>query len=230
MKHNHLTLVLKGSTLMAAVVAFLTLLATPLMAQQRDTARPTSPAERMELRRARQSTLLNQEMQLRGLVNDKDWIEPDRQPYVRAVVQQAKQDFERIQIVNDQLMLAVMANTGFNYKNITEQTSEIKKRAKRFKETINLPPPVEGQASVKRPETISNEEMRAALLMLNEQVVSFVTNPLFQTSNLMDLKLGAKASRDLDAMIELSGVIRKNAERLSKIQQQQQLQQLRQQK
>jgi len=222
MKHYHDTLVIRTITLMAAIVAFSTLLATPLMAQ-RDTGpgRPLTPGERLELRRARQSTIMNQEMQLKGLVKDKDWVEPDRAPYLRAIVQQAKQDFERIQIVNDDIMRAVSANTGFNYKNLAEQTGEIKKRAKRFKENINLPPPDETQPSVKKLDQISSEEMRAALILLGEQVVSFATNPLFQMPNLMDVKLGAKASRDLDAMIELSGVIRKNAERLSKLQQQQ---------
>lgn len=221
MKHYHNTLVIKAITLLAAIVAFSTLLAAPLMAQ-RDQSRPLTPGERMELRRARQSTIMNQEMQLKGLINDKDWVQPDQAPYLRAIVMQAKQDFERIQVVNDEIMRAVTANTGFNYKNLAEQTGEIKKRAKRFKENINLPPPDEAQASVKKLDQISREEMRAALLLLNEQVTSFATNPLFQTPNLMDVKLGAKASHSLDAMIELSGVIRKNAERLSKLQQQQQ--------
>lgn len=219
MKLYHDIVVIKRITLMAAIVAFLTLLATPLMAQ-RDGTRPLTPTERMEMRRTRQTTMITQEMQLKGMVNDKDWEQPDRQPQLRAIVQQAKQDFERIQVVNDEIMRALKANTEFDYKNLAEQTSEIKRRAKRFKGNINLPPPEEGQTSVKRLDEISREEMRAALLLLNEQVVNFVTNPLFQTPNLMDIKLGAKASRDLDTLIELSGTIRKNAERLSKPQQQ----------
>lgn len=223
MKHYHDALVIRAITLTATIVAFATLLATPLLAQ-RDPggSRTLSPAERLELRRARQSTIMNQEMQLKGLVNDKDWVQPDQAPYLRAVVMQAKQDFERIQVVNDEIMRAVVANTGFNYKNLAEQTGEIRKRAKRFKENINLPPPDEALPSVKKLDQISHEEMRAALLLLNEQVTNFVTNPLFQTPNLMDVKLGPKASHSLAAMIELSGVIRKNAERLSKLQQQQQ--------
>lgn len=219
MKHDHDTVVIKSITLMAAIVAFLTLLATPLMAQ-RDGTRPLSPAERMEMRRARQSTLMNQEMQIRGMVSDKDWERPDRQPQLRAIIQQAKQDFERIQVVNDEIMRAAMGSTGLNYKNLAGQTSELKKRAKRFKDNINLPPPAEVQGGEKRLDQISQEEMKAALLMLNQQVMNFITNPLFQTPNLLDIKLGAKASRDLDSVIELSSAIRKNADRLNKLQQQ----------
>jgi hypothetical protein len=220
MKRYHDTLVSKRITLPATVVAFFTLLATPLMAQ-RDSPRPLTPTERMEARQIRQTTMIGQEMQLRGLISDKDWEQPDQQPQLRAIVMQAKQDFERIQTVNDEIMRAVTANTGFNFKNLAEQTSEIRKRAKRFKDNINLPPPDEGQTSLKKLDQISREEMRAALLSLNEQVVSFATNPLFQTPNLMDVKLGAKASRDLDMLIELSSTIKKNADRLSKEQQQQ---------
>src|SRR5215210_8862443 len=101
MKHYHDPMVIKAVTLLAAIVAFSTLLATPLMAQ-RETPRALTPSERLELRRARQNTIMTQEMALKGAIKDKDWVEPDQAPYLRAIVMQAKQDFERIQVVNDE--------------------------------------------------------------------------------------------------------------------------------
>ena len=214
MKYYQNALAARAVAFVVALIAFLTVLALPLMAQQASSPRQISPADRA----ARQTALLNQQMQLRGIIDEKDKAIPDNSAYLRVVVEQAKQDFDRIQRVNYELMRAVSTNNGFNYKNITEMTSEIRKRAKRFKDNINLPPPDESLANVKKLDQINQDEMKGALLMLGERIMSFVANPLFQTSNLMDIKLGAKASSDLAVIIELSGTIRKNAERLAKSQ------------
>lgn len=212
MKYYQQAWAIKAATFVGALIASLTLMAAPLRAQRDAGPRQISTAERT----ARQTALLNQQMQLSGLMNDKDKALPDNRAQLRVVVEQAKQDFERIQRVNDELMSAVLAKNGFNYKNVMELASEIRKRAKRFKDNINLPPPDQSQASAKKLDQISGEEMQGALLMLNQRILSFVMNPLFQTPNLMDIKLGAKASGDLAVIIDLSGAIRKNAERLSK--------------
>jgi hypothetical protein len=44
----------------------------------------------------------------------------------------------------------------------------------------------------------------------------FVKNPIFRNTDVVDVKHSASASRDLDGMIELSQLINKSAERLSK--------------
>lgn len=215
MKYYQDALAARAVAFVVALIAFLTVLAAPLMAQRESGPRQISPAERA----ARQTAMLNQQMQLRGLIDEKDKRLPDNQAYLRVIVEQAKQDFDKIQRVNVEIMRAVSAgNPEFNYKNITEMTSEIRKRAKRFKDNISLPPPDESLANAKKLDQISGEEMTGALLLLSERITNFVMNPLFQTSNLMDIKLGAKASSDLALIIELSGTIRKNAERLAKSQ------------
>ncbi len=224
MKHDPDRLTIKGAAFAATLIAFLTVLAAPLMAQRdrdrvngnNDSIGLLTPAERVELRRSRQGIVpLNQEMQLRGLPPDKEKEAANDLPH-RAIVAQVEQDFDRIQVVNDEIKLIATANTGFNYKNLTEMTAEIRKRAKRLKDAINLPPPDETQANLKKLDQIANEEMKAALLLLHDRIRSFVNNPLFQTPNWIDIKLGARASRDLETIIELSGTIRKNAERLNK--------------
>ncbi|MBA3766713.1 MAG: hypothetical protein H0W99_06955 [Acidobacteria bacterium] len=224
MKHDRDILAIKGDAFVATLIAFLTVLAAPLMAQRdrdrvntnNDSMGLLTPAERLEARRARQGTLpLDQEMQLRG-VQTNNGKEASNNLSHRAIVAQVEQDFDRIQVVNDEIKRAATANAGFNYKNLTEMTAEIRKRAKRLKGVLNLPPPDESEANQKKLDQITHEEMKAALLVLHDRIMSFVNNPLFQTPNWMDIKLGAKASRDLETVIELSGTIRKNAERLNK--------------
>lgn len=225
MKHDRDRWAVKGAAFVATLIAFLTLLAAPIMAQRdrdrvntnNDSMGLLTPAERLEARKARQGTLpLDQEMQLRGVPASRE-KEASNNLSRRAIVAQVTQDFDRIQVVNDEIKRAATSNTAFNYKNLTEMTSEIRKRAKRLKDAINLPPPDdETEANQKKLDQISAEEMKEALLMLNARVRSFVNNPLFQTPNWLDIKLGAKASRDLETIIELSGTIKKNAERLNK--------------
>jgi hypothetical protein len=196
---------------LAVSAAVLLILSTPILAQ-RDSGRGSSP----QRDQAREQGVLEHERQLRVMLDSTEAEQPGHQSQLRAIIEQTKQDFERIQVANTELMRAVSANNGFNYKNITEMTSEIRKRAKRFKDNLNLPPPDDSQANAKKLDQINQDEMKGALLMLSERIMSFVTNPLFQTQNLMDIKLGAKASSDLAVIIELSGTIRKNAERLAK--------------
>jgi hypothetical protein len=49
-------------------------------------------------------------------------------------------------------------------------------------------------------------------------IMAFVRNPLFQQTNVVDAKLSARAGDELKTIIEFSGGIRKEAEKLSKLQ------------
>jgi len=209
MKRYQDTSAVRGIISLTAAVAFLLILSTPIPAQR---PQPLSPSER----KARERTRFEQDLQLRGLINERNVDQSENQNQLRQVIEQTKVDFERIQVLDRNLMLVVLANNGFDYKNLTDSTSEIRKRAKRLKDNMKLPPPIEGQADLLKPNEIGQPQMKTALLQLNDRIVSFVTNPLFQAANWIDVQLGAKASRDLDAIIELSGDIKKSAERLSK--------------
>jgi len=58
--------------------------------------------------------------------------------------------------------------------------------------------------------------MKDALLILNERINKFIDNPLFQSPEWSDKELKAKASRDLETIIEMSAQIKKSAEKLVK--------------
>ena len=158
------------------------------------------------------------EAQMRDLTSGKGYESPSdlNQRQMRATIEQVRQDFDRIQVINTEIVRAVKANAGFDYKNISEQAAEIRKRARRLKDNIRLPAPGDEEAGPKIPDELTQTEMKGALLVLSSRIISFVTNPLFETSNWIDVKLGAKASRDLEAIIEQSATIKKSAEKLSK--------------
>jgi hypothetical protein len=191
---------------LAAAVTLL--LIVPLKASAQGSTRRKTRSEVEANKRAN----TEQELLIRGSVRDKTYDEETS----RKILAQASEDFMKIQELNDNILGILKAKLAFNYKSIGEMTAEIRKRAKRFKETTNLPPPVGGPVEVKKLEEIGQAEMKDALATLNAQINSFVDNPLFQTPQWTDEKLGAKASRDLITIIELSGQIKKSAEKLSK--------------
>lgn len=206
MEYHQDKLTIKVMVALAAAVAFL--LMVPLPASAQGSARPKSRGEVESNKRAN----TEQELLLRGTARDKTYDTENR----RKVLEQASEDFAKIQELNDGIVGILKAKVAFNYKSIGEMTSEIRKRAKRFKETTDLPPPVDETVPEKKLEEIGQAEMKDALTMLNARINSFVDNPLFQTPQWIDVKLGAKASRDLITIIELSGQIKKSAEKLSK--------------
>lgn len=137
-----------------------------------------------------------------------------------SLVNQVKEDFRRMQVVNNQMMSeAVAASPNLNYKSISEVTGEIKKRASRLKLYLALPEAEQEQEREKgSPEQkrTGGDQLLSTLHLLDRAIMSFVTNPLFQNPGVVDLKLSARASRDLASVIELSGSIKRSAEPLQK--------------
>jgi Spy/CpxP family protein refolding chaperone len=212
MKYHREKLALKRlATLTAAATAAFLMLPTLTMAQRGSGRAPLAGADR-----ARERGVAEHERQLRVMMNSKEPKEPSNQAQLQAIIEQTREDFDRIQVVNREIVRALVSKDGLDYKNIAEMTAEIRKRAKRLKDYTNLPPPEEEQPVRKQQGEIGQEKIKSALLLLKEHILSFVMNPLFQSSNLIDVKLGAKASSDLETIIELSGQIRKSAEKMGK--------------
>jgi len=55
--------------------------------------------------------------------------------------------------------------------------------------------------------------MKASLLSLDGSIMSFIKNPIFKNSGVVDVEQAGKASRDLETIIELSNLINKDAQR-----------------
>jgi len=141
---------------------------------------------------------------------------PERQPALP--LEQIAEDFERIQAVNNRMMAAVMRSDSPDYRLVSDSTAEIRKRAARLKSGLSLPEPVEKEAG-KGTEYKSTEtaaQLKAALLRLDRALMSFVKSPVFKNTDVVNAEDGVKARRDLEEVIELSRLINKDAERMSK--------------
>jgi hypothetical protein len=128
------------------------------------------------------------------------------------------EDYEKLQVVNNKMMSAVMSATTPNFQRIADATSEIKTRAARMRENLRLAE-ADASAFAKQPEYKKPEDVagiKASLLSLDGSIMSFVKNPIFKNPGVMDLEQAAKASADLQTIIEFSRLLNKDAQRLSK--------------
>ncbi len=135
----------------------------------------------------------------------------------RLALTQIREDFMRIQVINEDLARAASQTGALDPRLIAKSASEIKKRAERLKLNLALPEP---EKATKRPaEEIGAEvgQLKSALSELGKLITGFVNNPAFESSEVVDTRLAAKARRDLEGIIELSGGIKKCGEKLSKV-------------
>ncbi|HEX8138737.1 MAG TPA: hypothetical protein VF544_14315 [Pyrinomonadaceae bacterium] len=189
-----------------AVIAFNILFAASLRAQQGVPFRPGGISER-------DRNLLERETQL-------TMIEKDRQRAVKRDPQlafaQIREDFRRLQILNNDVMRAVSTESEPNYKTISDSAREIRRRAARLKLNLVFPEAESREGLPRLTPSPGASDLKPSVEALDTLIFSFVTNPVFKETNVVDARLGVKARRDLEAIIELSEKVRKSAEKMSK--------------
>jgi hypothetical protein len=203
--------VVRLSIIFACACFFTTMLA----AAQNPGQRPPSPMERVRERNLRREAQMESNIMIEALRKEGSKRPGEER---KSVPYQLKRDFEHLQTVNNQMMAMTFTNNVLDYKLISESSMEIGKHAARLKS--NLPLPEAGKAepgqSLKDWEEIDRGRLKPALLFLDDLIMRFVTNPVFQKPEVIDLQQSSRAKRDLEAIIKLSGKIRKSAEKFAK--------------
>jgi NAD(P)-dependent dehydrogenase (short-subunit alcohol dehydrogenase family) len=198
----------------ALLAAVAVLLALPLasFAQGGVGVVPAGPRTDPEAARIRDEK--QREMQLRNLEAS---ASHSNEKAVRAALDQLNQDFKRIQIIRNDIAHAIKVDGALDYKRVSDQTSEVKKRALRMQSYLALRGPGAEAKDQAGPEVeYDDEQMKAALVRLCKRIDSFVANPKFTSPLVADVGGTADASRDLREIIALSAGIRSSAERLSR--------------
>ena len=134
-----------------------------------------------------------------------------------AGIEQTKQDFKRIQVVRNNMVDDLVAKKPLDFRQISERADEVNKRASRLK-TYLLPPTPEAE---KRPEakkegSYTEEELKGALVRLCNTIYSFTGNEMFKNPGALDAQKSLKMGGDLLSIIELSGDIKRSADKLGK--------------
>ena len=128
--------------------------------------------------------------------------------------EQIKEDFERIQIINGDVLQANAASANLDYGHISESSAEIQRRATRLKS--NLFPPKSKKQPKKTESGAEDQDLKSLLTLLDKSLSSFTQNPMFQNTKVVTPQDSTDAEKELDSVIQISGRITNEAERKKK--------------
>lgn len=126
-------------------------------------------------------------------------------------------DFKELQLLNNKMMSEAWSKKELDYGFISDMVSHIRSKASRLRMNLNLPQAKDGEHSFASRSITNSGEFRSALLALDRTIMSFVSNPLFQKPNTIEVKQGADARRDLEIIIGFTDDLKKTAVRLGKL-------------
>lgn len=196
-------------------IALLLAVAAPALAQ-RPTPGPPPIDKHTNQARVRQQDQASREWQLRNFGNPS--LTKDRRR-LEALMAQTEEDFNRMLKLHNEIVRALSSSNALDYRFLSEATGEIRKRASSIQSNLALSLPAEEIKPAEMPAQTNETEMKDALVKLCKQIRSFVTNPVIEQPNMIDLEKLATAKRDLESVIQLSGHLKHDADLLSKVKQ-----------
>ena len=123
---------------------------------------------------------------------------------------QIREDFTRLQVINNEMMRIVFENGNIDRKLIAETTAEINKRAVRLSANLALPQ-IDDKAKKQKSDDVRKDiNLQAGLLALDRCIMSFIANPLFRQPNVVDSQDALKARDDLNLIILFSEQLKKS--------------------
>jgi hypothetical protein len=124
----------------------------------------------------------------------------------RASIITLRDDFRKLQLVNNELMKRKFLLATITPKEIRASLGEIKKVAQRLRANFNLP---EVESQKNSGGSAYNVTLSPGLLLLDETVMRFVENPFFQQPKVLDTELASLAAKDLNEILRLTDFLRK---------------------
>jgi len=181
-------------TVVILVTIFCALCADPIQAQQSTRNKPSARDVVREIQRVDREQLLVMTP-----------LPPTKSDAARlALLKKIKEDFRALQNVNNKMMAEVFATDQLDYRHTSDMISQVRAKAVSLKTSLSLPTDNNAKKQPSPNAIESLKDLRAALLVLDQSVMSFVNNPMFQKPDVVEVSLATKASRDLEAVISLS--------------------------
>lgn len=140
-------------------------------------------------------------------------LKPDRKagPSPEDKFPQIKEDFERIQLVNGD----VLQSAATDYAHMAEAAEEVRRRAARLGSNL-FPPDHEKKPKAGHKEETDERDLKSLLSALDGAIDRFVHSPIFQNIKVVNPQDSAKARQELEEIIKLSARVEKEAARLKK--------------
>lgn len=120
-----------------------------------------------------------------------------------------KEDFERMQKINDDLFKLIAAETPLDNSVVSKSVSEINRRAARLRSNLfSTETEQKNEAGNKQSSGAESPDLKTQLALLDEFVNKFVHNSIFQNINLVNASDSLKAQKDLETVINISNAIK----------------------
>lgn len=142
--------------------------------------------------------------------------EPDSRR-AQAIKAQVNEDFHRILKLHNDMVRIIGNNSPLDNRLISDATGEINKRAIRLQSTLALQVSEQHEQDQPRTNDLPDMNTRDGLIKLCRKIELFVQNPIIDIPGTVDAQQLDNARRDLESVIELSGAIKKGAERQKKL-------------
>jgi hypothetical protein len=155
----------------------------------------------------------SREWQLRNFGTEPNSPKDRRQ--VEALMAQTEEDFNRILTLHNEIARALKSNNDLDYNFVSDATAEIKKRASRVQSSLALRPSPEEALDLEKSPQLKDLPIKEELIKLCNQIRSFVTNPSIENPNTINAEQMTKARKDLETLIQMSGRIKKDADKLN---------------
>jgi hypothetical protein len=173
---------------------------------------PTGDRDRAESERDLEQRIAS----MRYLITLAEKRTPARKKDPKLALEELQEDFTRIQIVNKDLVLTSSRKEELSVKFVAKSATEIHKRAERLLANLALPE-LEPVSPPSKTQGISDpKQLKKAITSMGWRIYWFTKNPIFREAQVIEPTSAEKARRDLDAILEISSVIKKGCERLGK--------------
>jgi hypothetical protein len=130
------------------------------------------------------------------------------------IASQIFEDFERVQVINREMIKATTNLDNNAYKQISSLAEEMNKRAKRLKTNLNIPDVEQDKKEPEPQKEMDAAQFKASVQSLNSSVKSFVTSPVFTNPKVTTVGNLQNLRRDITNVIELSRTVKKGASKL----------------
>lgn len=141
---------------------------------------------------------------------------PAKRPEPRLAVAQIREDFVRLQVVNNDLARTVSRGGALDLKFVSKSAAEIRKLAGRLRENLALPELADETKGSETKSAPATGQLRPALSALDELILKFADDLASSGVVQVDAQLSAKTRRKLEEIIALSEVVKKTSEKLEK--------------
>ena len=128
-------------------------------------------------------------------------------------LERVNNNFDLLKGTYEEILRIVFAPDPVDYRRVSEIAKKVNDSSTQLKSDLSLPAPKKADKDQKGKAEPEKEEIKVWLRGLSDLIESFVTNPVFKSTNEVDAQQAAQAGRDLVEIIKVSEEIRKVAEK-----------------